>query len=73
MLVEPGSIDQIARAFAGLDDQMLEALAAGARESRSSLTWDGYAAALEDLLERVVAVNSEFGIRNSESHPPSPS
>jgi glycosyltransferase involved in cell wall biosynthesis len=65
VLVEPGSADELAQAFAGLDGQKLAALAAGARESRSGLTWDGYAAALEDLLERVVAANSEFGIRKS--------
>jgi D-inositol-3-phosphate glycosyltransferase len=73
VLVEPGSVDELAGAFASLDGQKLEDLASGARQSRSRLTWDGYAAALQDLLERVVAANSEFGIRNSESHPPFPS
>jgi len=73
LLVEPGSVDELARALAVLDGQKLEVLAAGARESISRLTWDGYAEALEDLLERLVAANSEFGIRNSESHPRTPS
>ncbi len=52
-LVEPGSVDELARAFAELDSEKLDALAAGAGQSRSRLTWDGYAAALEGLLRRV--------------------
>lgn len=53
VLVQPGSVDQLARALEQLDKEKLAALAAGARQSRSRLTWDGYAAALESLLERV--------------------
>jgi glycosyltransferase involved in cell wall biosynthesis len=53
VLVEPGSVDALTRAFEELDGEKLDALAAGARQSRSRLTWDGYAAALESLLEQV--------------------
>jgi len=53
VLVEPGSVDELARAFAALDARKLEVLASGARQSCSRLTWNGYAAALENLLERV--------------------
>jgi len=63
VLVGPGSVDELARAFEELDGEKLDALATGARQSRSRLTWDGYAAALEGMLEKVVAANSEF-------HPP---
>lgn len=73
VLVEPGSAPALARAFEDLTPEKLDGLAAGARASRLRLTWDGYAAALEDLLERLAAANSEFGIRDSESHSPSPS
>jgi glycosyltransferase involved in cell wall biosynthesis len=66
ILVEPGSIDQLASAFEELNHEKLAELAEGALASRSRLTWDGYASALERLLERVVRSNSEFGIRNSE-------
>jgi glycosyltransferase involved in cell wall biosynthesis len=53
VLVEPGSVDELAWAFAELDSEKLEELAAGAQQSRCRLTWNGYAAALESLLERV--------------------
>ena len=66
VLVEAGSIDELARAFEEMDDERLGTLAEGARRSRDRLTWDGYAAALEDLLEDVAGANSEFGTRNSE-------
>ena len=72
VLVEPGAVDELARAFGELNNEKLADLAKGALASRSRLTWDGYAAALEGLLEKVVAANSEFGIRNSEFHPPNP-
>jgi len=62
VLVQPGSVDQLARALEQLDKEKLAALAAGARQSRSRLTWDGYAAALEGLLRRVAP--SENVIRN---------
>lgn len=56
-LVEPGSVDELARAFEELDHESLAQLAEGARASRSRLTWDGYAEALEVLLNRVVSVS----------------
>ena len=54
VLVEPGSVDELARAFEELTTERLDELAEGALASRSRLTWDGYAAALEGLLEKVV-------------------
>ena len=66
VLVEAGSVDELARAFEEMDRGKLAGLTEGARASRSRLTWDGYAAALEDLLEDVAGANSEFGTRNSE-------
>jgi glycosyltransferase involved in cell wall biosynthesis len=53
LLVEPGSVDALARAFEELDRENLAKLAEGARASRPRLTWDGYAAALEKLLIKV--------------------
>ena len=53
VLVEPGSVDELAWAFAELDSEKLDELAAGAQQSRFRLTWNGYAAALESLLEQV--------------------
>jgi glycosyltransferase involved in cell wall biosynthesis len=61
VLVEPGSIEGLARAFEELTLDKLAELAEGARANRSRLTWDGYAAALEDLLEKVTG-----GIRNED-------
>ncbi|MBD3856338.1 MAG: glycosyltransferase [Acidobacteria bacterium] len=55
VLVKPGSVDELARAFTELDSDKLDELAAGARQARSRLTWDGYAAALESLLSQVVS------------------
>jgi glycosyltransferase involved in cell wall biosynthesis len=52
-LVAPGSADELAAAFAGLTTERLDRLAEGARASRSRLTWEGYAEALEKLLEEV--------------------
>ena len=52
-LVAPGSAEALAAALAALDRERLDALAAGARRTVSRLTWSGYAAALEGLLERV--------------------
>ena len=54
LLVAPGSVDELAHAFEELDRSRLAQLAAGAREARSRLTWDGYAATLEELLNRVI-------------------
>jgi glycosyltransferase involved in cell wall biosynthesis len=73
VLVKPGSVDELVNAFEELTTEKLAELAEGALANRSRLTWDGYAQALEGLLEKVVAANSEFGIRNSEFHPPTPS
>ena len=72
VLVDPGSADSLARAFAELNTEKLADLAEGARANRSRLTWDGYAAELEGLLGKVVAGNSEVGIQSSEFHPPTP-
>ncbi len=44
VLVEPGSVQGLARAFEDLTTEKLDELAAGARASRSRLTWNGYAA-----------------------------
>ncbi|HOC43295.1 MAG TPA: glycosyltransferase family 4 protein [Thermoanaerobaculales bacterium] len=54
-LVAPGSVAELTAALAALDLERLAALAAGARRSALRLTWDGYAAALEGLLERVAS------------------
>ncbi|MEJ2580505.1 MAG: glycosyltransferase family 4 protein [Acidobacteriota bacterium] len=53
VLVKPGSVDELARAFERLDHETLCSLANGARRSRERLTWDGYAAAMEKLVEEV--------------------
>lgn len=53
LLVAPGSADELATAFQGLTEDRLDALAEGARTSRSALTWDGYAEALEKLLKSI--------------------
>jgi glycosyltransferase involved in cell wall biosynthesis len=53
LLVAPGSVDELAAAFGRLTTERLAELAEGARASRTRLTWDGYAAALEKLLEEV--------------------
>jgi glycosyltransferase involved in cell wall biosynthesis len=54
VLVEPGSAEALADALAMLDEASLARLRQGAEEGRGRLTWDGYAAALEGLIERVV-------------------
>jgi glycosyltransferase involved in cell wall biosynthesis len=72
VLVDPGSADSLARAFAELNTEKLADLAEGARANRSRLTWGGYAAELEGLLGKVVTGNSEVGIQSSEFHPPTP-
>lgn len=53
-LVEPGSVHELALALEQLSHEKLAALAVGARESRLRFSWDRYAAALEDLLRRVI-------------------
>ncbi len=57
LLVEPGSVTDLARALEELDRPRLADLAAGARASRSRLTWGGYAEALEKLLTRVTVAS----------------
>jgi glycosyltransferase involved in cell wall biosynthesis len=54
VLVEPGSAEALADALAKLDHESLKRLRDGAEAGRGRLTWDGYAAALEGLIERVV-------------------
>ena len=53
-LVAPGSVAELARALEELDRPRLAALSEGARQGRSRFTWDGYAEALESLVERAV-------------------
>jgi glycosyltransferase involved in cell wall biosynthesis len=53
-LVAPGSVAELAHALEELDRPRLAALAQGASECRDRLTWNGYAEALEGLLEAVV-------------------
>jgi glycosyltransferase involved in cell wall biosynthesis len=55
ILVEPGSADALARAFAELDGPKLAELTAGARGTRSRFTWDEYAATIEGLIAQVVS------------------
>ncbi len=58
-LVAPGSVEELTQALEELDRPRLAALAEGAREGRSRLTWDGYAEALEGLLMRVASIEKE--------------
>ena len=55
VLVEPGSVDELACALEEMTAEKLAELAEGALASRSRLTWDGYAAALEGLLSQVIS------------------
>ena len=55
VLVEPGSSEGLAEALEKLSRERLEELAAGARQTRSQLTWDGYAGRLEELLVRIIS------------------
>ena len=55
VLVAPGAVDELAEALERLTPERLAELADGARRSRARLTWNGYAAALEELIDRVVA------------------
>ena len=57
VIVPPGSADELARALQELDRERLAELRAGALEGRQRLSWQGYAEALEGLLEQVVAEN----------------
>jgi glycosyltransferase involved in cell wall biosynthesis len=54
LVVPPGSAEALTEALESLDCQRLEALAAGALRTGSSLTWSGYVRALEELIESVV-------------------
>ena len=56
-LVPPGSATELARALEELDRLRLAALADGARQGRNRFTWEGYAEALERLLENVIRAN----------------
>jgi glycosyltransferase involved in cell wall biosynthesis len=56
-LVSPGSVAELTQALEELDRPRLTALADGARRGRGRFTWDGYAEALEGLLENVVGAN----------------
>jgi glycosyltransferase involved in cell wall biosynthesis len=58
VLVEPGSVNALARALEELTRERLAELAKGARVSQSRRTWDGYAEALEKLLSRIAVHNS---------------
>jgi glycosyltransferase involved in cell wall biosynthesis len=53
-VVEPGSAEALATALVELDRSTLQRLGYGAIEGRGRLTWDGYAGALEKLVEDVV-------------------
>ena len=55
VLVEPGSVGELAGALEEMTAEKLAELAEGALASRSRLTWDGYAAALEGLLSQVIS------------------
>jgi glycosyltransferase involved in cell wall biosynthesis len=58
VLVEPGSVDALVAAFEELTPGRIRELSQGAIASRSRLTWDGYAEALEKLLIEVTKHNS---------------
>jgi glycosyltransferase involved in cell wall biosynthesis len=53
LLVAPNSVGELAAALAALTTERLAELAEGARASRARLTWEGYATALEEMLEEV--------------------
>jgi len=53
-LVEPNSAEALTRALMELDDPTLKRLARGAVEGRGRFTWNGYAGALEELIEKVI-------------------
>ena len=53
-VVEPGSAAALRQALLDLDRPVLERLARGAAHGRDRLTWDGYAAALEGLIDEAV-------------------
>jgi glycosyltransferase involved in cell wall biosynthesis len=51
VVVPPGDPEALADALAALDRTRIGELAAGARRSRDELTWSGYAASVEGLVE----------------------
>jgi len=53
VVVPPGSAEALTTALVDLDSGRLEELAAGARRTSTDLTWQGYAEALEGLVEDV--------------------
>jgi len=57
VIVPPGSADELARALQELDRERLAELKAGALEGRQRLSWQGYADALEGLLQQVATKN----------------
>jgi len=54
LLIGRGEPRQVAEALARLDEAALARLSDGARRRAAALTWEGYAAALEELLDGVV-------------------
>jgi glycosyltransferase involved in cell wall biosynthesis len=54
-IVEAGSAEALRRALLELEPDRLAELAEGAAAGRGRLTWDGYAASLEALIEQVLA------------------
>jgi len=59
LVVAPGAVDELSAALAGLDDDALTRLAAGARATGARLSWAGYVAALERLIEQVTCVSTK--------------
>ncbi len=57
VVVAPGSAGALTSALEMLDPEQLARLAAGARDSSSGLTWQGYAEALEALLSSLRPVS----------------
>jgi len=53
VIVAPGSVDELAQAWQGLDAQSLERLSNGARADAAHNSWQQYARALEKLVELV--------------------
>jgi hypothetical protein len=61
-------VDALVQALADLDRPRLSSLTDGARAGRHRFSWDGYAAALEQLIEDAMKIrNSKFEIRNRSS------
>jgi glycosyltransferase involved in cell wall biosynthesis len=56
LLVEPGSVDDLAAALDGLDRERLTALGEGARRWARTVSWQSYSETLERLLAEIVTV-----------------